>query len=184
MTNGTPERISEASCLSQGTPGTSVDAFPHRAPGRHGFPSTFPAGKGPLSSEVLRSVLIQWKVDVRVSHHPLPTTPRTREIISARTKQTTGQRFRTRQKARRDEQYGARRKNWTTEKVNSTQSARTRSPRNPTLLGAVVGVVVLTSFPPSCHCRCFSDADYPNRPAESSDSLTTSLTLSSYPETR
>ncbi|PKI47013.1 hypothetical protein CRG98_032598 [Punica granatum] len=29
-----------------------------------------------------------------------------------------------------------------------------RSPRSPTLYLAVVGVIVPTSFPPSCRCRC------------------------------
>ncbi|PKI74822.1 hypothetical protein CRG98_004840 [Punica granatum] len=29
-----------------------------------------------------------------------------------------------------------------------------RSPRSPTLHRAVVGVIVPTSFPPSCRCRC------------------------------
>ncbi|PKI31580.1 hypothetical protein CRG98_048029 [Punica granatum] len=52
-----------------------------------GFPSTISAVKGPLPPGILRSELIRGNVDVRTLHHPLPTTPRGYEIITARTKQ-------------------------------------------------------------------------------------------------
>ncbi|PKI57933.1 hypothetical protein CRG98_021682 [Punica granatum] len=56
-------------------------------PKKKGFPSTIPVAKGPISPGILRSKLIRGNVDVRASHHSLPTTPRTREIISPPAKQ-------------------------------------------------------------------------------------------------
>ncbi|PKI49207.1 hypothetical protein CRG98_030396 [Punica granatum] len=45
--------------------------------------------KGPLSDGIQRSELIRWKIDIRVSHHSLPTTPRTWGIVSPRAKQVS-----------------------------------------------------------------------------------------------
>ncbi|PKI72286.1 hypothetical protein CRG98_007360 [Punica granatum] len=43
--------------------------------------------KGPLSCGILHSMFKRENVDVRASHHPLPITPKAREIISDRAKQ-------------------------------------------------------------------------------------------------